>query len=365
MLRRVPFEKIENFRDLGGYASNYGETQFGVIYRSGSLSDATDNDFKKIHDLGIKSVIDLRDQSSPRTKPDKTSTDPAIDYYPLPVNGNGRVPTSRQDMVNSYIEMLDDPIKARQVFLTLAHAKKPLVIHCSAGKDRTGCFLMILLLANGVPFHDVNADYMLSFPYLTRLKRVTLKEAPDFPKAVLTPNTLFLKKVMDKFSKKWGTIDEYLSRIGLSDSDITLLENLLGKQEKSVGAVVFHNDQVLIEHMKKGHYSIPKGHVESFDKGDKDTALREIKEETSLDVNILSDDTHSIDFSPEPGVAKRVIFYIAESEKGETIPQPEEIQDIYWLDPNDAIRTLSYDSDRQTVYWACHKRAEILYPKKD
>jgi len=41
MLRRVPFEKIENFRDLGGYSAAYGETSFGVVYRSGTLADAT------------------------------------------------------------------------------------------------------------------------------------------------------------------------------------------------------------------------------------------------------------------------------------------------------------------------------------
>lgn len=365
MLRRIPFEKIENFRDLGGYSANYGETEFGVIYRSGSLSDATADDLKRIHEIGIKSVIDLRDQSNPRTLPDKTREDPSITHYLLPVNGNGRVPTSRKDMVNSYIEMLDDPAKARAVFYTLAHAKKPLVMHCSAGKDRTGCFLAVLLLANGVPFHDVNADYMLSFPYLTRLKRVTLQSCPDFPSPVLTPNTLFLKKVMDIFTKKWGTAHQYLGKIGLSEDDIVLLENLLGKQERSVGAVVFHNDMVLVEHMKKGHYSIPKGHVEPFDKDDEATALREIKEETDLDVRLISKDTHSIDFSPMEGHVKNVTFYIAESENDKTVPQASEIQGLYWLSPNDAIRTLTYDSDRQTVYWACHKRAEILYPAKD
>jgi hypothetical protein len=54
MLRRVPFEKIENFRDVGGYAARYGETSFGVLYRSGTLADATPSDLDKLADLGVK-----------------------------------------------------------------------------------------------------------------------------------------------------------------------------------------------------------------------------------------------------------------------------------------------------------------------
>jgi protein-tyrosine phosphatase len=362
MLRRIPFEKIENFRDLGGYfSSTYGETSFGVVYRSGSLSDATNSDLDLMAKLGIKSIIDLRNQDSDYTKPDKTLNDPRFHNYPCSVNGNGRVPTGRIDMINSYIEMLEEPVQARHIFLTLAHCEKPCVLHCSAGKDRTGCFTMILLLANGVPFHDVNADYMLSFPYLTRLTRETKTNHPDFPKAVLTPDVNFLKKVMVKFNKKWGTINEYFESIGLDEDEINLLCNLLGKQEKSVGAVVFHDEDILVEHMVQGHYSIPKGHVEACDKDEKSTATREIKEETNLNITFLGDEVHTLDYSPKAGVAKRVVFYLAETDSTETIPQKEEVQDIYWLKPNDAVRTLSHVSDKNTVIWACKARAKIKY----
>lgn len=364
ILRRVPFDKIENFRDVGGYACNYGSTEFGVVYRSGSLSDATSEDVDKIASIGIKTIIDLRDQSSPHTKPDKTKGDPRFTNIECSVNGNGRVPTSYRDMIHSYIEMLSDPSQARFIFKTIMTCEKPFVIHCSAGKDRTGCFIALLLLANGVPFHDVNADYLLSLPYLTRLAKETKKNCPEFPKAVMFPSTTFLKKVLAIFNKRWGTVDEYLEWLGFNDDDINLFDNLLGHQEKSVGAVVFHNNDILVEHMKAGHYSLPKGHVEPSDSSEEMTALREIKEETNLDVKLMEGaGTHSICFSPKPGAAKRVVFYIADSNSEETKAQMEEVQDIYWLSPNDAVRTLSHDSDRQTVVWACSKRAEILYKK--
>ncbi len=359
MLRRIPFDKIENFRDLGGYAARYGETSFGVVYRSGTLSDASDADIEKMAEIGLKSIIDIRDDESKASRPDRFAKDPRFATISLPVNGNGRIPKDHEDQVQSYLEMLEDPSSARNIFLALAHAQKPLVIHCNAGKDRTGAFIAVLLLANGVPFHDVNADYMLSFPYLTRMTRITKSTYPDFPKTVLTPDVDFLKEVMKEFNQLWGKIDEYFQTIGISEDDIALLDNLLGKQEKSCGAVVFHEGKVLVEHMKKGHYSFPKGHVEKWDKDDQGTALREIKEETNLEPKILSSETWSIDYSPKEGVAKRVVFFIADSKETETKVQPEEVTACYWLSPNDALKTLTHDSDKKILTWACNLRAKI------
>lgn len=359
MLRRVPFEKIENFRDLGGYAASYGETSFGVVYRSGTLADATESDIQRLVSLGIKSVLDIRSDNEKKAKPDKTASDPRFTQYELSVNGNGRVPVSRLDQIDSYLEMLEEPVQARQIFLTIAHCDKPCVIHCSAGKDRTGVFSFILLLANGVPFHDANADYLLSFPYLTRLTRETKKNNPNFPKPVLTPSINFWKRVMMRFNKKWGTVDQYFASIGISKDDAILLENLLGKQEKSCGAVVFHGNDILVEHMKKGHYSIPKGHVEKEDPNEQGTALREISEETGLYVKILAKDRYLIDYSPKPGVAKRVVFFIAESQETKTVCQEEEVSGIYWLSPNDAVRTVTHDSDKKIIVWACNLKAKL------
>lgn len=74
------------------------------------------------------------------------------------------------------------------------------------------------------------------------------------------------------------------------------------KEEKSCGAVVYKiiNNQryYLVEKMNLGHTSIPKGHVEPTDKNDEDTARREIKEETSLNVTIDTGFKHHINYSP-------------------------------------------------------------------
>lgn len=358
MLKRIPFEKIENFRDLGGYATRYGGTHFQVVYRSGTLSEATPDDIEKLAALGVKTIIDLRDDKAKAEHPDKTVGDSRFNTITLPVNGNGRIPKDRDDMVGSYLEMLEDPYSARKVFQALMHAAKPCVIHCTAGKDRTGSFLMVLLMLNGVPFQDINADYMLSFPLLEELTKRTKAAYPDFPKAVLTPDVSFLRDVEKMFLDRYESAEKYAEIIGLSEDEIALLSNLLGKQEKSCGAVVFHQGKVLIEHMKKGHYSIPKGHVEEIDTDEIATARREIKEETGLAVKFVPGFKSVTDYSPKEGVAKRVVFFIAESMSERTICQPEEVQDIYWLSPADAMRVISHDSDKAVVTAACKWRLD-------
>ncbi|GEM_PF-436411 len=364
MIRNLHFEGIENFRDLGGYETPYGHTHSGVIYRSGSLTNATDADLDKMVSLGIKTIIDLRDQNSPVTKVDRVKNDSRFLTIECSVNGNGRIPVDYDDGVASYLEMLEDPRQARKILYSIMNSPKPLLIHCMAGKDRTGVFSSLILLANGVTVDDVNENYMESFPLLAPSTRKLKQEDPSFPLFPLTPNQFLFLDFYDAFLARWGSVDDYLEWLLFTDDEIELFHNLLGKQEKSCGAVVFHNNDILVEHMAMGHYSIPKGHVEIIDPNDEATALREIKEETGLDVQLMKSGTYSIYYSPKVGVAKEVKFFIADASKAKTTPQKEEVSDIYWLSPNDAIRCMSHDSDRKVIQWACEERARILYHDK-
>lgn len=349
MPRRINFEQIENFRDIGGYQSRYGETSFGVIYRSASLSYASKDDVDKIASLGIKTIIDLRDDEAKANLPDKTSLDSRFNTVFLPVNGNGRVPSSYEDGIDSYLEMLEDPLKARNIFKAIINSPKPLLLHCTAGKDRTGCFIMMILLANGVDFDDINADYMASFPYLVKMTKNTREFHPEVPEVVLTPNIKYLRDVYDAFIKAYGSLEYYFEYIGLSDDEVKCLSSILGKQEKSVGAVIFSNGKVLVEHMSLGHYSIPKGHVEKEDKDELDTARREIKEELNLDVELIPSFKTSILYSPFEGINKEVVFYLAKAKNEEISVDKKEVSDAYWIKPEDCMRVLSFDSDREVV----------------
>lgn len=349
MPKHIQFQSIENFRDLGGYTCAYGETRYGIAYRCGSLSWATAEDVEKIADLGIKTIIDLRDEQAKADYPDKTLNDPRFKTVSLFLNRGVRVPHDFEEMKHNYMEMVSDPQKARLVFQTFLKADKPFLLHCTAGKDRTGIFLAILLLLNGVSFEDVNADYMMSFPYLTGLKKYLLAKDPNFPLCSFTPNVSFLYDFFDLMKEKYGSLISYCEAIGLSEDEINSLSNLLGKQEKSCGAVVFHEGKILIEHMQLGHYSMPKGHVEPIDIDEYATAKREIKEEAGLEVEILDGFRAVSEYSPFPGIFKQVVWFVAEAKSDNLQPQIEEISSLHWVNAEDAMRILSHDSDKEIL----------------
>lgn len=361
MARNYAFEGIENFRDLGGYECSYGETQFGVIFRSATLLNATANDLAKIKRLGIKTVLDLRGNPIDPELDGLIENDPEFTVLRFEVNGKGRVPKDWDDGIDSYMEMLEDASLSRAILRAVLHAEKPLLIHCNAGKDRTGVFVSLLLDLAGVDFPSINADFMASFPLLEKSTIKAKTERPGFlPEVCLNPDITYLRAFYERFRQRYGSSEGYCEAIGLSDDEIFSLKSVLGRQEKSCGAVVFHDGKVLVEHMKQGHYSIPKGHVEKVDGGDeRKTAAREIKEELSLDVEFIPGFKMATDYSPAPGVYKRVVWFAVYAKNTDIVTQKEEVSDAYWLSPADAVRVLSHQDDRDVVAKASYFEAGI------
>jgi len=120
------------------------------------------------------------------------------------------------------------------------------------------------------------------------------------------------------------------------------------KYEKSCGAVIFDGDKILVIQQVKGHWGFPKGHVEEGET-EVETAIREIKEETNLDVEI--DETHRYveHYSPEEGIEKDVVFFIAKKTGGEVKVQEEEVKETQWLLPNEAMDRLTYDTSKNIL----------------
>lgn len=123
-------------------------------------------------------------------------------------------------------------------------------------------------------------------------------------------------------------------------------------KEKSCGAVVYKKEEekiyFLIEEMKAGHYSIPKGHVEN-NETEVETALREIKEETNLEVNLDSNFREVVSYSPYEGCIKDVVFFIAKAKTFDMKEQLIEVTSLKWLEPVDAINILTFDSDKEVL----------------
>ena len=133
--------------------------------------------------------------------------------------------------------------------------------------------------------------------------------------------------------------------------------------EKSCGAVIFAERWgerfYLLERMKKGHISLCKGHVEGRET-EHETAAREIMEETALEVQFIDGFRECVKYSAFPGSVKTVVFFLAQTEKARTKAQPEEVSEILWMTEMDALRTLTYDSDRDVL----RKAAAFLRQKE-
>lgn len=124
------------------------------------------------------------------------------------------------------------------------------------------------------------------------------------------------------------------------------------KREKSCGAIVYRRESdalhYLILQQKSRHWSFPKGHVERGET-EEETARREIREETGLDVSIVRGFRTVNRFPTCFGNIKDVVYFLAEAGPGEARVQPEEILSIRWCGFDEALRLLTFSSDREIL----------------
>lgn len=118
------------------------------------------------------------------------------------------------------------------------------------------------------------------------------------------------------------------------------------KKEKSCGGIVLNekNEVLLIRH-NKGHWGFPKGHVEAGET-EEQTAIREIKEETNIDVIINKDYRYTLEYRTDSGNMKEVVYFLAKNISNCGKPQLEEVSEIEWLEFEKALEKITYDNSR-------------------
>ena len=124
------------------------------------------------------------------------------------------------------------------------------------------------------------------------------------------------------------------------------------KQEKSCGAVIFHEQGperfYLVLHSTQGHWTLCKGHVEG-DETERETAVREIGEETGLPVSFVDGFRRVITYAPGPDCLKDVVFFLARANRWTVTCQPEEVAEAAFLPLHGALERLTHASDRDTL----------------
>ena len=128
------------------------------------------------------------------------------------------------------------------------------------------------------------------------------------------------------------------------------------KREKSCGALVyrFEGDKLmtlLLRHRKGGHWSFPKGHVEN-DETEHQTALRETKEETGLDVELQDNFRHTVEYYPKQDIKKQVVYFLGYSESEYFVRQEEEISELKWVLWDDALSMVTFKNDKNLLTMA-------------
>ena len=132
------------------------------------------------------------------------------------------------------------------------------------------------------------------------------------------------------------------------------------KKEKSCGCIVMHKDKVLLVKHNKGHWDFPKGHVEEGET-EKQTAIREVKEETNVNVQILSDKKYQTNYIiKDKNIDKDVIFFLAKPLNLNQKPQLEEVIITEWKKFEDALEVITYERSRELLKEAIKDYKDII-----
>ena len=263
MANVLKFECIENARQLGGIVAGGRHVKENMLFRSGNLSLATENDLLRLRDeFGIRLVIDLRSDFEYRRKPDKLLDGMSVVSIPvldellrnsalqkeqiMPAKGEGmmellfkvaRFPwaTKLKDVIYNYF--VDSDYAHRQFgefFKTvLAQKGAPVLWHCTSGTDRCGFGAVLLLAALGADDDAVLDDYAESGnSYRKQLELMTAKGREsgmtdaqlDVLHFLVSVKREYMETPVKRINEKYGSLLNFIrQKIGVSQAEIDTL----------------------------------------------------------------------------------------------------------------------------------------------
>jgi protein-tyrosine phosphatase len=223
-VRHLNLAGASNFRDLGGYPARDGRTvRWRQIFRSNHLGHLTEADIAVLRGLGIRSAFDFRGTEERAAALCGISE---IAVHSLPIeptvvaslraqlsSGAPLSSTAALDvMQNSYRNYVRQNTPSfRALFSHLLEDRAPLVIHCTAGKDRTGFACALILHALGVSDDVIAEDYLLTNRFYRRDPSAS-SDLPEEVKQVLASvQASFLAAAFEAIGTDYGNLENYLS----------------------------------------------------------------------------------------------------------------------------------------------------------
>lgn len=233
--REIALTGGDNFRDVGGYRTGDGhKVRWGKLYRSASVGRYSTEDQALIRKLAVGSIIDLR--STRERQADKAPWMQTADVgywtrdYDLSGGNLGALfakgatfdaETMRGVMIQGYRGFPKEQAASyRILFDRLLTSDKAVIVNCTAGKDRTGLGVALVLSALGVPYETIVEDYLLSNTLLDMealradagMNAAMAALPADVAKPLLGVERAYLDAAFEQINKDYGSVDAYLAQ---------------------------------------------------------------------------------------------------------------------------------------------------------
>ncbi len=227
---RLRLAGTQNVRDVGGLRAEGGRIRHRTLLRADALHQLDDAGRAVLADIGVRTVIDLREQIECDTAPDALDgLDVRYVHQPIFAERWDRRPRSLTDVYEMKIERCGANLTAA-VRLLAQPGALPAIVHCTGGKDRTGLVVALTLSTLGVSDHDIAEEYALTSRHLdiTKLHNVRTMQAAQrtdpalLPELAKSPPELMLH-ILDILHTNHGGAAAYLRTHGATDEDFAAL----------------------------------------------------------------------------------------------------------------------------------------------
>jgi protein-tyrosine phosphatase len=221
--RHLNLAGASNFRDLGGYAGRDGRlVRWRKIFRSNHLGQLTAADIAVLRQLGVRSAFDFRGKDErgealcglEEIETHSLPVEPTVVAALRAIHASGRPATAddalevMRDSYRGYVE--HNTPRFRALFMHLLEERAPLVIHCTAGKDRTGFACALILHTLGVADDVIAEDYLLTNRFYRRDPSVSSDLSDEVRQVLGTVQASFLAAAFETINAGYGSLDNYL-----------------------------------------------------------------------------------------------------------------------------------------------------------
>jgi protein tyrosine/serine phosphatase len=229
--RDFQLEGAANFRDLGGYPTASGAMiRRGRIFRSDALHRLTASDISALGTCNIATLIDLRSEGEVTRSAPSPLLANGVRHCNIPiwdVDGPENEQTDAR-LAEQYVSMVAHCGPAfREMFRILANAATcPAVIHCAAGKDRTGIASALILGALGASDDTIATEYAITDANVARIIVLggdAYYDPPDNPSPLMRAHPKTMTTMLESINETWGSIPGYLTSIGVTDAELASL----------------------------------------------------------------------------------------------------------------------------------------------